>query len=84
VPECFREIVGLPKDKEFEHIIDTEKNAPVKVHGRPYSPHKHQLIETFVKEALHNGIIRPSKSPWSAPLILVKKPDGLTIKNLTP
>jgi hypothetical protein len=77
-PECFQEIVGLPKDKEFEHTINTGNSAPAKVHGRPYSPHEHQLIDTFIKEALKDGIIRPSKSPWSTPLILIKKPEGST------
>jgi hypothetical protein len=75
-PDSFREVVGLPKKKEFEHDIDTGTAAPVKVHGRPYSPPEHQLIDEFVKEGLKDGIIRPSKSPWSAPIILVKKPDG--------
>ncbi|KAA1131665.1 hypothetical protein PGTUg99_050095 [Puccinia graminis f. sp. tritici] len=75
-PEAFQEIVGLPKDKVFEHDIDTGDSAPAKVHGRPYSPPEHQLIEKFVEDGLKEGIIRPSKSPWSAPIILVKKPDG--------
>jgi hypothetical protein len=75
-PDTFREVVGLPKDKVFEHDIDTGNAAAVKVHGRPYSPPEHVLIDKFVEEGLKDGIIRPSKSPWSAPIILVKKPDG--------
>jgi hypothetical protein len=75
-PEAFRVIVGLPADKEFEHNIDTGSAAAVKVHGQPYSPTEHLLIDQFVKEGLKDGIIRPSKSPWSTPIILVKKPNG--------
>ncbi|PLW30259.1 hypothetical protein PCASD_19793 [Puccinia coronata f. sp. avenae] len=32
-PEAFREVVGLPSQKEFEHDIDTGNAAAVKVHG---------------------------------------------------
>jgi hypothetical protein len=75
-PESFREVVGLPKYKSFEHNIDTGTAGAVKVHGQPYSPPEHLLIKDFVKDGLKDGIIRPSKSPWLAPIILVKKPDG--------
>jgi hypothetical protein len=34
-PEAFGESVGLPKDKIFEHDIDTGDAAAVKVHRRP-------------------------------------------------
>ncbi|KAI7934220.1 hypothetical protein MJO29_016470, partial [Puccinia striiformis f. sp. tritici] len=62
-PQCFREIVGLPKFKNFEHDIDTGSAAAVKIGGRPYSPPEHILIKKFVEEGLRDGIIRESKSP---------------------
>lgn len=50
----------------------------MKTHGRPHTPTEHALVKQFVEDGLKQGIIEVSSSPWSAPLILIKKPDGST------
>lgn len=62
--------------KGMEHRIITSHAQPVK--RKPYRlPHAwHEEVNEQVSEMLKNDIIRPSSSPWNAPVILVKKKDG--------
>lgn len=76
-PECFADNISI-KDCKHKHYIDTETSRPIKSHGRPLTPPEHQLIEQFVEEGLDQGIIEKTDSPWSSPLLLVKKQDGST------
>ena len=34
------------------------------------------MIENAVREMLQSGVVRPSHSPYSSPVVLVKKKDG--------
>ncbi|UYV69417.1 K02A2.6-like, partial [Cordylochernes scorpioides] len=63
-------------DKITKHKIETGNHQPIK--HRPYrvSPTERQAIQTEVDKMLDAGIIRHSESPWSSPVILVKKKDG--------
>lgn len=73
----FREPQGLPPDRAERHQI-TLKDGVNPINVRPYHyPHvMKEEIERQVAEMLHVGIIRPSISPYSSPVILVKKKDG--------
>ncbi|UYV66648.1 hypothetical protein LAZ67_4002441, partial [Cordylochernes scorpioides] len=59
-----------------KHRIDTEDAKPIK--HKPYrvSAKERDIIKEQIDEMLTEGIIRPSSSPWSFPVILVKKRDG--------
>ncbi|XP_045534628.1 uncharacterized protein LOC123721137 [Papilio machaon] len=54
------------------------KNPDKFVERRPYrlSPVEREKVKEIVKELLDNDIVQESKSPYSSPIILVKKKNG--------
>ena len=40
------------------------------------APWKLKESKEYLKDLLHKGFIRPSISPWGAPVLFVKKKDG--------
>ena len=58
-----------------EDTIDTGTANPVRL--PPYRvPHVYgDMVESELKDMLENGIIEPSASQWSAPMLLVQKKD---------
>ncbi|XP_028775121.1 uncharacterized protein LOC114732011 [Neltuma alba] len=68
---------GLPPPRSKDHAIVTRSGEqPPNI--RPYRyPHlQKNEIEKMVKDMLQAGIIQPSNSPYSSPVLLVKKKDG--------
>lgn len=60
----------------ISHCIDTGNAAPIRLPPRRYSVPQQTAINEFVQAGLAQGTIRPSNSPWSAPIHVVQKPDG--------
>ena len=58
------------------HDIDTGLNKPV--HSNPYraSPAERAIINKEVERMVQEKVIQPSLSPWSSPVVLIKKKDG--------
>ena len=75
--EVFEENKKLPPSRGVDHKIPLKEGIGV-VNVRPYRyPYVMKAeIEKQVQEMLRAGIIRPSNSPFSSPVILVKKKDG--------
>ncbi|KAL8104423.1 hypothetical protein AgCh_028583 [Apium graveolens] len=89
---------GLPPDREIEFAIELAPGmAPVSKAPYRLAPVEMKELASQLQELLDNGMIRPSVSPWGAPVLFVKKKDGnmrlcidyrelnkLTIKNRYP
>ncbi|KAI0826269.1 hypothetical protein BC629DRAFT_66813 [Irpex lacteus] len=74
--ECFLDKPGYPPARKWEHEIDTGDSKPVRAHGRPLSPVEQSAIKAFIEDALKDGVIEPSSSPYSSPLLPVRKKTG--------
>ncbi|GKD26128.1 putative reverse transcriptase domain-containing protein, partial [Tanacetum coccineum] len=98
-PEIFpKDLPGLPLARPVEFQIDLIPGA-APVARAPYrlAPSEMKELSKQLQELSDKGFIRPSSSPWGAPVLFVKKKDGsfrmcieyqklnkLTVKNRYP
>ncbi|CAA0827097.1 Uncharacterized mitochondrial protein AtMg00860, partial [Striga hermonthica] len=92
------DLPGGPPDRQVEFTIDLIPGAdPVSKAPYRMAPKELQELKAQIQELLKLGFIRPSVSPWGAPVLFVKKKDGsmrmcidyqelnaLTVKNRYP
>lgn len=72
----FEPPTGLPPRRAYDHTIPLLPGAtPVSM--RPYrlAPSLKTELERQIHDMLSSGVIRPSNSPFSSPLLMVKKKD---------
>ena len=71
------EVSGLPPRRDIDFSIELALGA-VSVSRTPYQMSTPELVELKLqlKEMMDKGYIRPSVSPWGAPILFVKKKDG--------
>nr|GFB62594.1 putative reverse transcriptase domain-containing protein [Tanacetum cinerariifolium] len=98
-PEVFLDdLPGLPPPRQVEFKIELMPGA-APIARAPYrlAPSELKELSDQLKELSEKGFIRPSSSPWGAPVLFVKKKDGsfrmcidyrelnkLTVKNWYP
>ncbi|GAU28976.1 hypothetical protein TSUD_391740, partial [Trifolium subterraneum] len=71
------EINSLPPEREIEFSIDLVPGSqPIFVAPYRMSPLELRELKSQLEELLQKHFIRPSVSPWGAPVLLVKKKDG--------
>ncbi|GJU04297.1 putative reverse transcriptase domain-containing protein [Tanacetum coccineum] len=78
-PEVFPEdLPGLPPTRQVEFQIDLVPGA-APVARAPYrlAPSEMKELSEQLKELSDKGFIRPSSSPWGAPVLFVKKKDEI-------
>ncbi|GJV96035.1 putative reverse transcriptase domain-containing protein [Tanacetum coccineum] len=78
IPVVFPEnLPALPPDRQVEFQIDLIPGAAL-VARAPYrlAPSEMQELSDQLQELADRGFIRPSTSPWGAPVLFVKKKDG--------
>jgi len=75
--DVFQEPTDLPPHRTHDHSIPLQEGVqPVSMRPYRYPFYQKGEIEKIVKELLASGVIRPSTSPFFAPILLVHKADG--------
>jgi hypothetical protein len=80
---CFQDVFSqglddLGRATGVRHDIVTGNAAPVKQPPRRIPVSKREEASKAIKDMEKQGIVEPSTSPWSSPVVLVRKKDGST------
>ena len=78
VPDVFpKELPGVPPEREVDLSIEVVQGT-TPISRTPYrmAPTELKELKNQLQELLDKGFIRPSVSPWGAPVLFVKKKDG--------
>lgn len=74
--DVFYEPKGLPPTRSHDHSIPLKgvQHVPMRPYHYPF--YQKEEIEKIVKELLDSGLIKHTHSPFSPPVLLVRKGDG--------
>lgn len=78
VIKCYDELgnKGLGRTNKMVYSIDTGDAKPIKQRYYSLSPYMQEYLNKELDSMLEAGVVRPSSSPWSSPVLLVKKSNG--------
>ncbi|KAA0051348.1 reverse transcriptase [Cucumis melo var. makuwa] len=75
------DLSGLPPDREIEFTIELlPGTAPIPQAPYRMAPSELKELKMQLQELVDKGYIRPSVSPWGAPVLFVKKKDAFFSK----
>ena len=77
-PDVFPDdLPGLPPDREIDFQIELASGTKP-ISRAPYrmAPAELKELKVQMEEMVNKGFVRPSTSPWGAPVLFVKKKDG--------
>jgi hypothetical protein len=76
--DVFQEVPGLPPKRDIDFSIKLMSGeAPVSKAPYRMSTKELKELQLQIEELLKKGYIHPSMSPWGAPVLFVKKKDGM-------
>lgn len=70
------DVNGLGKTSLIQHSIVTPNCEPVKQRYYAVSPAIQQLMDVEINRMIELGVIEESQSPWSSPVVLIRKDTG--------
>ena len=71
------DLSGLPPERETDFPIDlVPGTTPISLPPYRMAPAELKELKAQLQELVDGGFIRPSISPWGAPVLFVKKKDG--------
>jgi hypothetical protein len=72
-----KELLDMPPNRDIEFVIELMHETAL-IYKRSYRMSNKQLAELTkqIQELQGKGYMRPSSSPWGAPMIFVSKKDG--------
>ena len=71
------DLPGIPPDREIEFGIDLLPDTlPISIPPYRMTPAELKELKEKLKDLLDKGFIKPSVSPWGAPVLFVRKKDG--------
>jgi len=77
-PKVFAPPTGMPPVRNVEHVIELEpgKKIPRPRRVPRFSLAELETIRAWLDDMLQRGWLEPSRSPWGAPILCVRKPGG--------
>ncbi|XP_069152883.1 uncharacterized protein [Solanum lycopersicum] len=71
------DLLDLPPDRDIDFCIVVETGTqPISIPPYSMAPAELKELKHQLQDLLSKGFIRPSVSPWGAPVLFVKKKDG--------